>query len=151
MNTVKKIDNALVGVNNEKVREITALKNSEQKFIDKNLKACNQVANYMKKADKVYLNAMKKYGNDASVENAYNCEVAKMDLLACVDTYNTITKNINESMVEVQNCYAQLNAAVGIVDPAKAAKQATDFQQYNAKIDREIGKIQKSLTNYPHI
>ncbi len=151
MNTVNKINKALTGIDNAKVREITALKNSEEKFIDKNLKACNQVANYMKKADKIYLNAMKKYNNDASVENAYNCEVAKKDLLACVDTYNAITKNINESMVEVQKCYAELNAAVGVVDPAMAAKHATDFQMYNAKIDRAIGKIQKSLTSYPHI
>ena len=151
MCTVNKINKALTKIDNAKVAEITALKNSEQKFIDQNLKACNQVANYMKKADSVYLKAMKKYNQDASVENAYNCEVAKKDLLACVNTYNTITKNINESMVAVQQCYAQLNAAENVVDPAKAAKHATDFQHYNAKIDRAITKIQKSLSSYPHI
>lgn len=151
MTTVNKINNGLTKVNNAKVAEITALKNSEEKFINQNLKACNEVAKYMKKADSVYLKAMKKYNSDASVENAYNCEVAKKDLLACVEAYNAITKNINESMVAVQQCYVDLNAAEGVVNPAKAAKNATAFQVYNSKIDRAINKIQKSLSSYPHI
>ena len=141
MKTVDKINKNLVTVNKAKVEEIAAVRASEERFIDTNLKACKKVADAMKKADKAYLKAMKKYNNDASVENAYHAEEAKKELLACVNTYNTITKNINDSMVAVQATYANHNKAEGVVDPAKAAKHAPAFNAYNAKIERAIAKI----------
>jgi hypothetical protein len=151
MKTVDKINKNLVIVNKAKVEEIAQVRASEERFIEKNLKVCKKVADAMKKADKAYVKAMKKYNNDASVENAYHAEEAKKELLACVNTYNAITKNINDSMVAIQATYASHNKAEGVVDPAKAAKNAPAFNAYNAKIERAIDKISTSLAGYPHI
>lgn len=150
MKTVSKINQKLVAVNKAKVAEITSLKNTEEKFLDKNMKAYADVAKKMKKADEAHLKALKKFSNDASCENAHYVKVSKNELNSCVEAYNHLTQNINGSIDTLKDLYEQLNAAVAVVDPLKAAKQAEDFIKYNAKVSRAIGKIKDSLSGCPH-
>ena len=142
MSTVNKIENILVSVDNARVSELETTKASMAKFIDKNLKALKNVSKEMKKAEKDHANAMKKYEKDASVENAYNVEEAKKVLGVCVNTYNVIVNTINDAMVSIQGAYAAHLEAVRVVNPAEAAKRATDFNKYNEKIANTIKKVQ---------
>lgn len=146
----KKINNTLVAVNKAKVSDLTSLKNSQEKYLSKNLKAYANVANQMKKADKVYVKASKTFENDGSVLNAHYLQVAREALDSCVKAYNELTQNINASIDSIKGIYENLNDAVKVVSAEKAAKQAEDFNKFNTKIARTIKKINDSLTGYPH-
>lgn len=147
---IKKIVGTLVSVNKAKVADLTSLKGTMEKFIAKNIKEYAKVANDMKKADKVYVKASKANADANTVSNAYYFNTAKAALDSCVEAYNEIAKNINESMESVKRVYEDLNAAVAVVDPEKAANQAEDFNKYNEKISKELKKINDSLAGYPH-
>ena len=147
---VKKIVSTLVSVNKAKVTDLKSLKKSMEGFLAKNLKAYANVANDMKKADKVYVKTSKAFENENSVLNAHYLKVAKASLDSCVEAYNELTKNINDSINSIKGVYEELNAAVAVVSEEDAAKQAEDFNKYNAKIASTIKKINDSLTGYPH-
>lgn len=150
MKTVNNIDKRLVAVDKARVSDLTSLKNSQEKFLSQNLKAYKNVADKMKKADKVYVKANKTFANDGSVLNAHYLKEARAELDACVKAFNVLTQNINDSIDSIRVIYAQLNDAVKVVDSEKAAKQAEDFNNYNKKIARTIKKINDSLAGYPH-
>ena len=146
----KKINNTLVAVNKAKVADLTSLKNSQEKYLSKNLKAYANVANQMKKADKVYVKASKTFENDGSVLNAHYLREKRAALDSCVSTFNALTNNINSTMDSLRSVYEQLNVAVHAVNAEKAAKQAEDFNKFNSQIAKTINKIKDSLAGYPH-
>lgn len=150
MKTANKINKTLATVDKARVTDLTSLRKTHEKFLDQNLKAYKDVADKMKKADKVYVKASKTFENDGSVLNAHYLKEARAELDACVNTFNVLTHNINSTIDAIKGIYDELNAAVKVVDAEKAAKQAEDFNKYNSKIARAINKIKNSLAGYPH-
>lgn len=147
---MNKINKTLVVVDKARVSDLDTLRKNQEKFLDKNLKAYKNVAEQMKKADKVYVKASKTFENDGSVLNAHYLKTARAELDACVNAFNVLTQNINASIDTIKGIYEQLNVAVHAVNAEKAAKQAEDFNKYNSKIARTINKIKDSLAGYPH-
>ncbi len=147
---MNKINKTLAVVDKARVSDLTTLRNTQEKFLDKNLKAYKNVADQMKKADKAYVKASKVFENDGSVLNAHYLKEKRAALDSCVNTFNHLTQNINSTIDSIKGIYEQLNAAVNVVDAEKAAKQAEDFNKYNSKIARTINKIKDSLAGYPH-
>ena len=145
-----KIQNTLVAVNKARVKDLTSLKNNQEKYLGKNLDALKKVAAEMKKVDKKYVKTKEAFGSEDSVLNAHYLRVAKAALDECVAEYNELTHNINGTMDSLKVVYEDLNRAIAAVDAEKAAKGANDFHHFNNKISNKLNKVKNSLTGYPH-
>lgn len=145
-----KIQNRISVVDKARVTDLTTLKNTQEKYLEMNLKAYAKVAADMKKADKEYVKTKEAYTNEDSKINAHYYTVARNALNECVNEFNALTQNINNTIDSLKVVYENLNAAVAVVDAEKAAKHANDFYHYNEKISVKINKVKNSLAGYPH-
>ena len=147
MTITQKMEKVILNLNNAKVAEAEAINNSALNFVSKNIAECKKVANELKKCDAAYAKASATFTKMPTAENQYNLGVAKTNLEKCVAGYNTLVNNVSTTLVTIKSNYAAINGHVNVVDPAKAARHAYDYDQYSAKIEKTMNAIAKSLRN----
>ena len=147
MTSTQKMEKVIFDLNNAKVAESEAINNGAKAFVSKNIAECKKVAAELKKCDAAYAKASAEFTKKPIAENQYNLGVAKTNLEKCVVGYNTLVNNVNNTLVAIKSNYAAINGYVNVVDPAKAARHAYDYDNYSASIEKTMNAIAKSLRN----
>ena len=141
----QKMEKAVLNINNARVAECVAINKSAKNYVSKNIAECKKVARELKKADAAYTKANEAFTKKHDAPNQQLLLNAKAHLESCIVGYNTIVGNINNALATIKNNYDAIYEAMKVVDATKASYHATDYDDYSAKIAKDMAIIAKSL------